>query len=110
MNETDIAERVEKLLPCLFPDEFKSKLNSADKQTIKDLEMLHKNPNFQKVFEGCRTRSQTHKILRVVELAFETDLVNDVNQNRDVSDPKLDISKLEDNSNDICYSENKGTQ
>ena len=116
MTVDDIAEQVEKMLPCLFPDEFKSKLEHADKQTIKNLLAAHKNENFQKVLEGCRTRSRTRhqKILRAVELAFESDLGNDecqfdANQNRHMLQPdvKLDISKSESMLCDIPCSPSK---
>ena len=117
MTDGDIVERVGKMLPSLFPEEFKSKLESADKQTIKDLVMLHKTQNFQKVSEGCRTRSQkrTQKILRAVELAFETDIENvkssfnlqllDSNRNRHFK--RLDVSNLKVVSSDINCPENK---
>ena len=118
MTDGDIVERVGKMLPNLFPEEFKSKLESADKQTIKNLVMLHKNQNFQKVSEGGRTRSQkrTQKILRAVELAFETDIENakpsfnrqllDWNQNRGHF-KRLDVSNLKVMSSDIDCPENK---
>ena len=117
MTDGDIVERVGKMLPSLFPEEFKSKLECADKQTIKDLVMLHKTQNFQKVSEGCRTRSQkrTQKILRAVELAFETDIENvkpsfnlqllDSNRNRHFK--RLDVSNLKVVSSDINCPENK---
>ena len=118
MTDGDIVERVGKMLPSLFPEEFKSKFESADKQTIKNLVMLHKNQNFQKVSEGGRTRSQkrTQKILRAVELAFETDIENakpsfnrqllDWNQNRGHF-KRLDVSNLKVMSSDIDCPENK---
>merc|ERR1712168_1619660 len=100
MTDGDIVERIGKMLPGLFPEEFQSKLENADLQTIKDLVMLHKNQNFQ-------------KILRAVELAFETDIENakpsfnllDSNQNRRFK--RLDVSNLGAVSSDINWPENK---
>ena len=116
MTDGDIVERVGKMLPDLFPEEFKSKLESADKKMIKDLVMLHKNQNFQQVSAGGRTRSQkrTQKILRAVELAFEADIENakpcfnpllDSNQNRNFR--RLDVSNLKAMSSDNHCLENK---
>ena len=116
MTDGDIVERVGKMLPDLFPEEFKSKLESADKKMIKDLVMLHKNQNFQQVSAGGRTRSQkrTQKILRAVELAFEADIENakpsfnsllDSNQNRNFR--RLDVSNLKVMSSGNHCLENK---
>ena len=118
MTDGDIVERVGKMLPDLFPEEFKSKLESADKKMIKDLVMLHKNQNFQQVSAGGRTRSQkrTQKILRAVELAFEADIENanpsfsrlnllDSNQNRNFK--RLDVSNFKPMSSDNHCLENK---
>ena len=96
----------------MFPDEFKTNLESADKQTIRNLLTAHKNSNFQKVFEGCRTRgrSRNEKILRAVELAFETDLENDpptldANQNQDTLQSDIKLSKSNKMARDIQCSE-----
>ena len=112
MIEGNIFEQVEKMLPCMFPDEFKTNLESADKQTIRNLLTAHKNANFQKVFEGCRTRgrSRNEKILRAVELAFETDLENDppsldANQNQDTLQSDIKLSKSNEMAGDIHCSE-----
>ena len=110
MTDGDIVERIGKMLPGLFPEEFQSKLENADLQTIKDLVMLHKNQNFQKVFEECRTRSQkrNQKILRAVELAFDTGMGNDeftFDPNQNENFKRLDVSNLEVMPSDIHCSE-----